>query len=290
MLVGVLKLPFFAWILNVARFLSTGLSIRGAQEEEPPDPQLMRLDNMLLAEGVSGPEKGGGAAAAAAAAAASGGSGSDNTAEHSDYRAKLSQIRQIYHTELEKYEQVGTLIKLVLTIALKYVIMWQKGFIVHILCGFALIISSLYYIVRNEPALNAAEIHKELYSLIITNWFWICTNWNSAFLEQLSPAAVFFLPTSEQRNQTIVSADFAPAPRVYTTVCKYVSTIVNLEVQVKQAKRRSEKLWFLAAGKKAILISTNRFHCFIEKKPCLCLHYFPMRLWKSEVCREQWQC
>ncbi|KAL7980892.1 hypothetical protein Chor_002046 [Crotalus horridus] len=35
-----------------------GLSIRGAQEEDPPDPQLMRLDNMLLAEGVSGPEKG----------------------------------------------------------------------------------------------------------------------------------------------------------------------------------------------------------------------------------------
>ncbi|XP_035384392.1 pre-B-cell leukemia homeobox 1a isoform X5 [Electrophorus electricus] len=83
----------------------TVLSIRGAQEEEPPDPQLMRLDNMLLAEGVSGPEKGGGSAAAAAAAAAAGGAGSDNSAEHSDYRAKLSQIRQIYHTELEKYEQ-----------------------------------------------------------------------------------------------------------------------------------------------------------------------------------------
>ncbi|XP_066508446.1 pre-B-cell leukemia transcription factor 1-like isoform X1 [Hoplias malabaricus] len=82
----------------------TVLSIRGAQEEDPPDPQLMRLDNMLLAEGVSGPEKGGGSAAAAAAAAASGGA-SDNSAEHSDYRAKLSQIRQIYHTELEKYEQ-----------------------------------------------------------------------------------------------------------------------------------------------------------------------------------------
>ncbi|KAF4797742.1 Pre-B-cell leukemia transcription factor 3 [Turdus rufiventris] len=81
-----------------------GLSIRGAQEEDPPDPQLMRLDNMLLAEGVSGPEKGGGSAAAAAAAAASGGS-SDNSIEHSDYRAKLTQIRQIYHTELEKYEQ-----------------------------------------------------------------------------------------------------------------------------------------------------------------------------------------
>lgn len=82
------------------------LSIRGAQEEEPPDPQLMRLDNMLLAEGVAGPEKGGGSAAAAAAAAATGGVGADNSAEHSDYRAKLTQIRQIYHTELEKYEQV----------------------------------------------------------------------------------------------------------------------------------------------------------------------------------------
>lgn len=85
------------------------LSIRGAQEEDPPDAQLMRLDNMLLAEGVSGPEKGGGSAAAAAAAAATGGIGADNSAEHSDYRAKLTQIRQIYHTELEKYEQVSSI-------------------------------------------------------------------------------------------------------------------------------------------------------------------------------------
>lgn len=71
------------------------------------DPQLMRLDNMLLAEGVAGPEKGGGSAAAAAAAAASGGGVSpDNSIEHSDYRSKLAQIRHIYHSELEKYEQV----------------------------------------------------------------------------------------------------------------------------------------------------------------------------------------
>lgn len=70
------------------------------------DPQLMRLDNMLLAEGVAGPEKGGGSAAAAAAAAAAGGVSPDNSIEHSDYRNKLSQIRQIYHSELEKYEQV----------------------------------------------------------------------------------------------------------------------------------------------------------------------------------------
>lgn len=63
---------------------------------------------MLIAEGVAGPEKGGGSAAAAAAAAASGGGlgQQENAIEHSDYRAKLAQIRQIYHTELEKYEQV----------------------------------------------------------------------------------------------------------------------------------------------------------------------------------------
>lgn len=85
------------------------LSLRNTQEEEPPDPQLMRLDNMLVAEGVAGPEKGGGAgaAASASAAAAAGPPGQpDNAIEHSDYRAKLAQIRQIYHQELEKYEQV----------------------------------------------------------------------------------------------------------------------------------------------------------------------------------------
>ncbi|XP_023319151.1 homeobox protein extradenticle isoform X2 [Trichogramma pretiosum] len=87
----------------------TVLSLRNTQEEEPPDPQLMRLDNMLIAEGVAGPEKGGGVGAAAsvsAAAAAAGPPGQpDNAIEHSDYRAKLAQIRQIYHQELEKYEQ-----------------------------------------------------------------------------------------------------------------------------------------------------------------------------------------
>jgi hypothetical protein len=95
--------------LNFSLFASSPvLSIRGIQDEDPPDPQIMRLDNMLLAEGVSGPEKGGGSAAAAAAAAAAGGSpGADGGIEHSDYRAKLAQIRQIYHSELEKYEQVG---------------------------------------------------------------------------------------------------------------------------------------------------------------------------------------
>merc|ERR1711892_616368 len=62
----------------------------------------MRLDNMLVAEGVAGPEKGGGATAATNAAAAA---GSETNIEHSDYRAKLSQIRSTYHAELEKYDQ-----------------------------------------------------------------------------------------------------------------------------------------------------------------------------------------
>ncbi|XP_046886261.1 pre-B-cell leukemia transcription factor 2 [Hypomesus transpacificus] len=83
----------------------TGLSMRNAQEEEPQDPQLVRLDNMLLAEGVAGPEKGGGAAAAVSAATSTGGMSPDSSLEHSDYKSKLSQIRNIYHTELEKYEQ-----------------------------------------------------------------------------------------------------------------------------------------------------------------------------------------
>uniref|UniRef100_A0A3B3UBD9 Pre-B-cell leukemia homeobox 2 n=1 Tax=Poecilia latipinna TaxID=48699 RepID=A0A3B3UBD9_9TELE len=86
----------------------TGLSMRNTQEEEPQDPQLVRLDNMLLAEGVAGPEKGGGAAAAVSAATSSGGMSPDSSLEHSDYKSKLSQIRSIYHTELEKYEQACT--------------------------------------------------------------------------------------------------------------------------------------------------------------------------------------
>uniref|UniRef100_A0A3Q3EAW4 Pre-B-cell leukemia homeobox 2 n=1 Tax=Labrus bergylta TaxID=56723 RepID=A0A3Q3EAW4_9LABR len=86
----------------------TGLSMRNAQEDEPQDPQLVRLDNMLLAEGVAGPEKGGGAAAAVSAATSSGGMSPDSSLEHSDYKSKLSQIRSIYHSELEKYEQACT--------------------------------------------------------------------------------------------------------------------------------------------------------------------------------------
>merc|ERR1712027_261049 len=67
-------------------------------DDNPPDPQLMRLDNMLVAEGIMGPEKGG--------APPPQNLGQDSTAiEHTDYKAKLSQIRAMYSEEMEKYEQ-----------------------------------------------------------------------------------------------------------------------------------------------------------------------------------------
>lgn len=83
----------------------TALSIRGIKEVDGPDPQILRLDNMLLAEGVSGLERGGASAAAAAVAVAAGGTPNDDGLQHSEYREKLAHIRQMYHSELEKYEQ-----------------------------------------------------------------------------------------------------------------------------------------------------------------------------------------
>uniref|UniRef100_A0A8C6AXQ8 PBX homeobox 4 n=1 Tax=Monodon monoceros TaxID=40151 RepID=A0A8C6AXQ8_MONMO len=67
--------------------------------EGPPDAQLQKLDNMLLAEGMCRPEKHRRGAQAAAGTATPGGCPNDNGPERSDYRAKLSQIRQIYHSE-----------------------------------------------------------------------------------------------------------------------------------------------------------------------------------------------
>lgn len=77
----------------------TVLSLRNVQDDNPPDPQLMRLDNMLVAEGIMGPDKSGGGAPPANL-------GQDSTAiEHSDYKNKLAQIRTIYQQEVEKYDQ-----------------------------------------------------------------------------------------------------------------------------------------------------------------------------------------
>ncbi|XP_005370573.1 pre-B-cell leukemia transcription factor 4 isoform X2 [Microtus ochrogaster] len=96
-----MKSALFSVLCEIKK--KTAMSIRH-EEEDPPDAQLLRLDNMLLAEGVSRPEKRG-RGAAAGTTASPGGCPNDNSIEHSDYRAKLSQIRQIYHSELEKYEQ-----------------------------------------------------------------------------------------------------------------------------------------------------------------------------------------
>ena len=71
------------------------------------DPQLLRLDNMLVAEGVMNPEKGTDSAVMSAVSrAASLGDVQESPVEHMDYRTKLAQIRQIYQAEFEKYEQV----------------------------------------------------------------------------------------------------------------------------------------------------------------------------------------
>ena len=51
----------------------------------------MRLDNMLIAEGVAGPDKGGSATAPPPHVNA------ETSIEHSDYKAQLNQIRTIYH-------------------------------------------------------------------------------------------------------------------------------------------------------------------------------------------------
>ena len=77
------------------------------QDDEAPDTQIMRLDNMLIAEGVAGPERAGPSAASIASeAAASANSANDESfIEHADYRNKLGQIRKTYYQELEKYDQ-----------------------------------------------------------------------------------------------------------------------------------------------------------------------------------------
>lgn len=62
---------------------------------------------MLRAEGVESPVRSNGHDAASQAAIASAAAlGGESAIEHSDYRAKLAQIRTIYHQELDKYLQV----------------------------------------------------------------------------------------------------------------------------------------------------------------------------------------
>ncbi|XP_076004141.1 pre-B-cell leukemia transcription factor 1-like isoform X2 [Genypterus blacodes] len=90
-----MKTALFSVLCDVKE--KTALSVRGIQDDDHPDPQILRLDNMLLAEGISGPEKGGASAAV--------GILSDDGVGHTEYKEKLAQIRHIYQGELEKYEQ-----------------------------------------------------------------------------------------------------------------------------------------------------------------------------------------
>jgi len=75
------------------------LSVRSsADDDDPIDPQLMRLDNMLIAEGVAGPEN------ATSSAVVTGGD-----IEHSaDYSVNLRNIRHNYQQQLTKYEHQCT--------------------------------------------------------------------------------------------------------------------------------------------------------------------------------------
>ncbi|CAH8455504.1 unnamed protein product [Schistosoma intercalatum] len=88
----------------------TALSLRNSavsaveDEANSPDPQLLRLDKMLVAEGVTGPGGNLNNDLSDGPGDLGGGPGDCNQIEHADYRAKLSQIRQIYHAELEKYK------------------------------------------------------------------------------------------------------------------------------------------------------------------------------------------
>ncbi|XP_057346011.1 LOW QUALITY PROTEIN: pre-B-cell leukemia transcription factor 4 [Manis pentadactyla] len=98
-----MKAALFGVLCEIKK--KTVLSVPGIQEEGPPSAQLVRLDNILLAGGVSKLEKRGRGGPGAAGTATPGGCPNDNSLEHSDYRAKLSQIQQIYHSELERCEQ-----------------------------------------------------------------------------------------------------------------------------------------------------------------------------------------
>ena len=60
--------------------------------DEQPSEQLLRIDNMLIAEGIS--ER----------CPSTHLSLTTNSLDHSDYQTKLTKIRQIYNLELEKYE------------------------------------------------------------------------------------------------------------------------------------------------------------------------------------------
>ncbi|VEL17581.1 unnamed protein product [Protopolystoma xenopodis] len=103
--------PFYFYFLALALSLRNTAASNAEDEANSPDPQLLRLDKMLVAEGVTGNVIGNDLADATGDLGGVGlGTGGEcNQIEHADYRAKLAQIRQIYHAELEKYKNVSLL-------------------------------------------------------------------------------------------------------------------------------------------------------------------------------------
>ena len=57
---------------------------------------MVRLDNMLIAEGVAGPER----------------VNTPETGDQADYKQKLIQIRQTYNDEMRKYNDVSLIYKI----------------------------------------------------------------------------------------------------------------------------------------------------------------------------------
>lgn len=90
-----------------------GINVKNHYEEEPSDPQIVRLDNMLSAEGVSTNENAhidyfnnnSGSSSTHCGSIENLSSITTNAAEQADYKNKLSQIRNVYRLELDKYEK-----------------------------------------------------------------------------------------------------------------------------------------------------------------------------------------
>lgn len=78
---------------------NTVLGFRNVHDQcDPPDQNLMRLDNMLLAEGITNAHNDHGTNAAAMAATTSG-TNPETKIENTEYKNKLTQIRATYNQE-----------------------------------------------------------------------------------------------------------------------------------------------------------------------------------------------
>lgn len=95
-----MKPALFSVLCEVKK--NTALGFRNVHDQcDPPDQNLMRLDNMLIAEGVTNQ------AGNAVTEATASGSNQDTMIENSEYKNKLAQIRKTYNEELTKYEQAS---------------------------------------------------------------------------------------------------------------------------------------------------------------------------------------